>query len=94
MRTVEFKVIETDSAEHCIVSKTKRQTRLMDNIGGYYKQVAQICELKELPYCHPQLFKLIGIKPPHGIMLFCPPDTDYTNKTHMVHIVTNNMEGS
>jgi len=57
-----------------------------DDIGGCRKQMAKICELVELPLRHPQLFKLIGIKPPHGILLFGPPGT---GKTLMVRAVAN-----
>ena len=57
-----------------------------DNIGGCRKQMAQIWELVELPLCHPQLFKSIGIKPPCGILLFGPPGT---GKTLMAQAVAN-----
>jgi len=120
MRTVEFKVIETDPSEYCIVSQdtvihngrshqpkcvlahsfaspegdpVKREdeeTNLADvgydDIGGCRKQMAQIRELVELPLRHPQLFKLIGIKPPRGILLFGPPGT---GKTLMTRAVAN-----
>ncbi|KAG6804705.1 AAA ATPase cdc48, partial [Tricholoma furcatifolium] len=46
-----------------------------DDIGGCRKQMAQIRELVEPPLRHPQLFKSIGIKPPHGILMFGPPGT-------------------
>ncbi|KAJ3897042.1 transitional endoplasmic reticulum ATPase-like protein [Lentinula edodes] len=48
--------------------------------------MAQICELVELPLCHPQLFKSIGIKPPRGILMFGPPGT---GKTLMARAVAN-----
>ena len=48
--------------------------------------MAQIRELVELPLRHPQLFKLIGIKPPRGILLFGPPGT---GKTLMARAVAN-----
>jgi transitional endoplasmic reticulum ATPase len=57
-----------------------------DDIGGCCKQRAQIRELVELPLHHPQLFKLIGIKPPRGILLFGPPGT---GKTLMARAVAN-----
>ncbi|VAH87622.1 unnamed protein product [Triticum turgidum subsp. durum] len=85
MRSVEFKVIETDPAEYCIVApdteifcdgepvKREDEERLddvgYDDVGGVRKQMAQIRELVELPLRHPQLFKSIGVKPPKGILL-------------------------
>ncbi|THU65537.1 hypothetical protein C4D60_Mb05t04700 [Musa balbisiana] len=80
MRSIEFKVIETDPAEYCIVAadteifcegepvKREYEDRLdevgYDDVGGGRKQMAQIRELVELPLRHPQLFKSIGVKPP------------------------------
>src|SRR6202040_3785022 len=57
-----------------------------DDIGLCHKQMAQICELVDLPLCHLQLFKSISIKPPHGILLFGPPGT---GKTLMARAVAN-----
>eukprot|EP00798_Chlamydomonas_sp_ICE-L_P000039 gene39-12848_t len=76
MRSVEFKVVETDPAEYCIVApdteifcegepiKREDEEKLdevgYDDVGGVRKQLAQIRELVELPLRHPQLFKTIG----------------------------------
>ncbi|CAI7785266.1 unnamed protein product [Closterium sp. NIES-54] len=76
MRSVEFKIVETDPAEYCIVApdteifcegepiKREDEERLdevgYDDVGGVRKQMAQIRELVELPLRHPQLFKSIG----------------------------------
>jgi len=89
MRAVEFKVVETDPAEFCIVApdtvihcegdpiKREDEERLddvgYDDIGGCRKQLAQIRELVELPLRHPTLFKSIGVKPPKGILMYGPP---------------------
>ncbi|KAK9153930.1 hypothetical protein Sjap_001410 [Stephania japonica] len=89
MRSIEFKVIETDPAEYCVVApdteifcegepvKREDEERLnevgYDDVGGVRKQMAQIRELVELPLRHPQLFKSIGVKPPKGILLYGPP---------------------
>ncbi|KAI3896744.1 hypothetical protein MKW98_009597 [Papaver atlanticum] len=102
MRTVEFKIIETDPPEFCIVSpdteifsegepiRREDEERLnevgYDDVGGVRKQMAQIRELVELPLRHPQLFKSIGVKPPKGILLYGPPGT---GKTLIARAVAN-----
>ncbi|GKV04203.1 hypothetical protein SLEP1_g16397 [Rubroshorea leprosula] len=94
MRSVEFKVLETDPEEYCVVTpeteifwegetiKREDEERLdgvgYDDIGGVRKQLAQIRELVELPLRHPQVFKSIGVKPPRGILLYGPPGTGKT----------------
>ncbi|KAB2609312.1 cell division cycle protein 48-like protein [Pyrus ussuriensis x Pyrus communis] len=102
MRSVEFKVMETDPAEYCIVApdteifcegepvKREDEERLedvgYDDVGGVRKQMAQIRESVELPLRHPQLFKSIGVKPPKGILLYGPPGT---GKTLIARAVAN-----
>jgi len=94
MRSVEFKVIETDPAEYCVVEpdteifcegeavKREDEERLdgigYDDLGGVRKQLALIREMVELPLRFPQLFKTIGVKPPRGILLYGPPGTGKT----------------
>lgn len=102
MHPVEFKVVETDPGEVCIVApdtvvfcegepiKREEEERMndvgYDDIGGVRRQLGQIREMIELPLRHPQLFKTLGVKPPRGVLLYGPPGS---GKTLIARAVAN-----
>merc|ERR1711998_772820 len=76
MHPVEFKIVETDPADYCLVTqdtvihcegepiKREDEEKLddvgYDDIGGCRKALALIREMVELPLRHPTLFKNLG----------------------------------
>jgi len=94
MHPVEFKIVETDPAEYCLVTqdtvihcegdpiKREDEEKLddvgYDDIGGCRKALVLIREMVELPLRHPALFKNLGIKPPRGVLMYGPPGTGKT----------------
>ncbi|KAF9026330.1 AAA-domain-containing protein [Hymenopellis radicata] len=75
MRTVEFKVIETDPAEFCIVA----QDTVIHTEGDPVKREDEESNLSDVGYddiggCRKQMAQIrelsIGIKPPRGILMF------------------------
>jgi len=84
----EFKVIEIDPVDYCIVGPDTiifcegepldkvdivgYEKLTYESIGGCQKQLSQIRELVELPLKHPQLFNTVGIKPPRGVLMYGP----------------------
>jgi len=101
-KSVEFKVLEIDPVDYCIVGPdtviycegeplqreklTGEYEVSYDNVGGCQKQLLQIRELVELPLRHPQLFNTVGIKPPRGVLMYGPPGC---GKTLIARAVAN-----
>ena len=55
----------------------------------------KIREMIELPLRHPQLFKVLGVKPPKGVLLFGPPGCGKTliaNETGAFFFIVNGPE--
>jgi len=94
MHPVEFKIVETDPVEYCLVTqdtvihcegdpiKREDEEKLddvgYDDIGGCRKALSLIREMVELPLRHPALFKNLGIKPPRGVLMYGPSGTGKT----------------
>lgn len=44
-----------------------------DDIGGLEQQIQELRETIELPLKNPHIFKILGIEPPKGVLLYGPP---------------------
>ena len=62
-----------------------------DDIGGLDKQIQQIREAVEIPLENPEIFKIVGVEPPAGVLLHGPPGT---GKTLLAKAVANKTNAS
>jgi transitional endoplasmic reticulum ATPase len=68
------------------VSAEKAYRVSYEDIGGLDREVALVREMVELPLKFPQLFGLLGVDPPKGVLLTGPPGT---GKTLIARAVSN-----
>ena len=77
------------------VSAEKAYRVSYEDIGGLEREVSLIREMVELPLKFPQLFDLLGIEPPRGVLLTGPPGTGKTLiaravssevRAHFIHV--------
>jgi transitional endoplasmic reticulum ATPase len=85
--SISFKVSEVSTAQAYRVS--------YEDIGGLATEVALVREMVELPLKYPQLFGMLGIDPPKGVLLSGPPGTGKTLiaravssevRAHFIHV--------
>jgi transitional endoplasmic reticulum ATPase len=77
------------------VSEEKAYRVSYEDIGGLEREVSLVREMVELPLKFPQLFGLLGIDPPKGVLLTGPPGTGKTLiaravssevRAHFIHV--------
>lgn len=49
-----------------------------EDIGGLDSELDQVRELLEIPMQYPELFHVLGVEPPNGLLLYGPPGTGKT----------------
>ncbi|XP_067121065.1 26S proteasome regulatory subunit 8-like [Centruroides vittatus] len=60
-----------------------------EDVGGLSKQIREIKEVIELPMKHPEVFDILGITQPKGVLLYGPPGTGKTLLARAVAHHTN-----
>ncbi|MFC6837700.1 CDC48 family AAA ATPase [Halomarina ordinaria] len=62
-----------------------------EDVGGLDAELEQVREMVELPVRHPELFDVLGVAPPSGVLLHGPPGT---GKTLMARAVAAELDAS
>lgn len=70
-----MKMVEPSAMREVLIKKPNVR---WDDIGGLQKAKEKLRELIELPLLRPELYKVAGIKPSKGVLLFGPPGTGKT----------------
>ena len=83
---VAFEVIDVSGTQKLTLEEVPDIS--YDDIGGLADQITQLRDALELPYLHPELFSMMRLKPPKGVLLFGPPGT---GKSMLAKAVANSL---
>ena len=72
------------------VLPTPRPSVRFSDVGGAESVLQDICELIEYPLRHPEIYKHLGVDPPHGILLHGPPGC---GKTLLANAIAGELGG-
>ena len=90
---ISSKTVEVSESDEKVLEVT------YEDIGGLQEEVTKMREMVELPLKNPEIFELLGIAPPKGVLLHGPPGTGKTllakavaNETNANFILVNGPE--
>jgi len=94
--TEEVITVSGDTRIELIKEPTKIQPKgvplvTFEDIGGLTKQTQKLRELIEFPLLRPEVFRMLSIRPPKGILLYGPPGT---GKTLIARAVANTIRAN
>lgn len=79
-------LVPTNDAQELVLEKVPDISYA--NIGGLSTQIGQIQDAVELPFLHPEIFRVYNLTPPKGILLYGPPGN---GKTLIAKAVANSL---